>query len=115
MIDRRRLLLALSTALVAPGFARAQAPARTARVGYISSLQSDAPLPESWRKAFVDRLRELGWIENQNLIIERRYAELRKETARAVVSELIRVPVDVLVVSCTLTSFAAKELHSTGP
>ncbi|HKQ64754.1 MAG TPA: ABC transporter substrate-binding protein, partial [Methylomirabilota bacterium] len=86
-----------------------------ARVGYISSLQSDAPLPESWRKAFVDRLRELGWIENQNLVIERRYAELRKETARAVVTELIRVPVDVLVVSSTLTALAAKEVTSTVP
>ena len=115
MIDRRTLLLALGAALVAPSMARAQAPARTARVGYISSLQSDAPLPESWRKAFVDRLRELGWIENKNLIIERRYAELRKETARAVVAELIRVPVDVLVVSSTLTALAAKEVTSTVP
>ena len=116
MTDRRTVLMGLSlTALVAPSMARAQAPARTARVGYISSLQSDAPLPESWRKAFVDRLRELGWIENQNLIIERRYAELRKETARAVVAELIRVPVDVLVVSSTLTALAAKEVTSTVP
>jgi putative tryptophan/tyrosine transport system substrate-binding protein len=116
MTDRRTVLIGLSlTALVAPSMARAQAPARTARVGYISSLQSDAPLPESWRKAFVDRLRELGWIENQNLVIERRYAELRKETARAVIAELIRVPVDVLVVSSTLTALAAKEVTSTVP
>ena len=116
MTDRRTFLVALSlTALVAPSMARAQVPARTARVGYISSLQSDAPLPESWRKAFVDRLRELGWIENQNLVIERRYAELRKETARAVVEELIQLPVDVLVVSSTLTALAAKEATATVP
>src|SRR5262245_36248076 len=115
MIDRRTLLLLLGTALAAPGLAHAQAPARTARVGYISSLHSDAPLPESWRKAFVDRLRELGWIENQNLVIELRYAELRKEMARAVIAELIRLPVDVLVVSSTLVALAAKEVTSTVP
>src|SRR5437870_1245480 len=101
--------------LVAPSGALAQQAGRVARVGYISNVPGDSPLVELWRKAFVDGLREHGWIENQNVVIERRYAELRKESALAVIEELIRLPVDVVVVSSTLTALVGRQATSTVP
>ena len=115
-IDRRTFLIGVGlTALAAPTVACAQPAGRVARVGYISSVPGSSPLPELWRKAFVDGLREHGWVETQNLVIERRYAELRTEAALAVVEELVRLHVDVLVVSSTLTALAAKQATSVVP
>ena len=113
-INRRSFLIGLGlSGLVAPSGALAQPAGRVARVGYISNVPGDSPLVELWRKAFVDGLREHGWIENQNVVIERRYAELRKEASLAVIEELIRLPVDVLVVSSTLTALVARQATST--
>jgi ABC-type uncharacterized transport system substrate-binding protein len=115
-IDRRTFLMSVGlTALAAPTVVLAQPAGRVARVGYISNVPGSSPLPELWRKAFVDGLREHGWVENQNLVIERRYAELRREASLAVVEELVRLPVDVLVVSSTLTALAAKQATSVVP
>jgi len=115
-INRRSFLIGLGlSGLVAPSGALAQPAGRVARVGYISNVPGDSPLVELWRKAFVDGLREHGWIENQNVVIERRYAELRKEASLAVIEELIRLPVDVLVVSSTLTALVARQATSTVP
>jgi len=115
-INRRALLIGLGlTGLVVPSVAVAQPLGRVARVGYISNVPGSSPLVDLWRKAFVDGLRERGWIENQNVVIERRYAELHRESSLAVVEELIRLPVDVLVISSTLTALAAKQATSTVP
>ena len=115
-IDRRTFLMSVGlTALAAPTVVLAQPAGRVARVGYISNVPGSSPLPELWRKAFVDGLREHGWVENQNLVIERRYAELRKEASLAVVEELVRLPIDVLVISSTLTALAAKQATSVVP
>ena len=115
-INRRSFLIGLGlSGLVAPSGALAQPAGRVARVGYISNVPGDSALVELWRKAFVDGLREHGWIENQNVVIERRYAELRKEASLAVIEELIRLPVDVLVVSSTLTALVARQATSTVP
>ena len=115
-VGRRSFLIALgSSAFFTPIAVRAQPATKIARVGYISNLPRESPLGELWRKAFVDGLRAQGWVENQNLVIERRYAEGRKEAAQAVVEELIRLPVDVIVVSSTLTALAAKQATSTVP
>jgi len=115
MIARRAFLSLGLAGLVGPCVARAQPASRVARVGYISNVPGSSLLAEPWRKAFVDGLREHGWIENQNIVIERRYAELRKESSLAVVEELIRLPVDVLVVSSTLTALVAKQATATVP
>jgi putative tryptophan/tyrosine transport system substrate-binding protein len=115
-INRRALLIGLGlTGLVVPSFAVTQPLGRVARVGHISNVPGSSPLVDLWRKAFVDGLRERGWIENQNVVIERRYAELHRESSLAVVEELIRLPVDVLVISSTLTALAAKQATSTVP
>jgi ABC-type uncharacterized transport system substrate-binding protein len=54
-------------------------------------------------------------VEHQNIVIERRYTESRKEAALAVAEELVRLRVDVIVVASTLTALAAKQATTTVP
>jgi putative tryptophan/tyrosine transport system substrate-binding protein len=116
LIHRRAFLLGLGLAGSAiPSTIGAQSAAKTARVGYISNFPGGSPLADMWRQAFVDGLREHGWTENQNLVLERRYAEPRRETSQAAVEELIRAGVDVIVVSSTATALAAKQTASRVP
>ena len=60
-------------------------------------------------------LAELGWVEGQNLLIENRYAEGRPARHPALIAELIRLKVDVLVVRGTASAVAAKQATSTIP
>jgi len=114
-INRRSFLIGLGlSGLVAPSGALAQPAGRVARVGYISNVPGDSPLVELWRKAFVDGLREHGWIENQNVVIERRYAELRKEASLAViglVASLARPGGNVTGLSFVGTELAGKQVE----
>ncbi len=68
MIPRRAFLIGLGVTGFAPLLARAQPPGKLARVGYISTLPEGFLLADAWRKAFVDGLREHGWVENQNVV-----------------------------------------------
>jgi phosphohistidine phosphatase SixA len=77
---------------------RAQAPVRSARIGY---LALSAPTPEaaiSWQ-AFVRRLGELGWVEGRNLGLVRRDAGGQAERLGERAAELVRLTVDVIVAS----------------
>ena len=112
--SRRRLAaLGLSIAvLVAPVVAPAQ-PARTPRIGYLgngSPATSAAP-----REAFVQGLRERGWIEGQTVLIEYRWAEGHPERLRALAAELVHVPVDVVVLSGPAAIRAARDVSPTIP
>lgn len=86
------LILALSLTL-APLAAEAQQGGTIRRIGYISSAPS-TPLTHSWWQALVTGLREHGWVEGENIVIERRYADQRKDAAFAVAQELVRARVD---------------------
>jgi putative ABC transport system substrate-binding protein len=100
--------------ILSPLASESQPAGKVARVGYISSAPS-APVTDSWWNAFVTALREHGWTEHQNLVIERRYAALRREAALAVAEELVRLKVDVIVVSSTLTALATRQVTTTVP
>ena len=116
MIDRRTFVIGLGlTGLAVHSTLEAQPPGKLARIGYISSFPGGSPLADMWRQAFVDGLREHGWTENHNVVIERRYAEPRKEKSRVAVEELIRLGVDVIVVSSTAAALAAKEATTRVP
>jgi hypothetical protein len=60
-------------------------------------------------------LRDLGWIEGQNLIVERRYAGNRTELLRPLVEELIRFKVEIIVTNGTTATLAAKNATTTIP
>src|SRR5262245_64881712 len=94
-IRRRELLAALSGAAVAwPLSLRAQQPAKLPTIGYLGA----ATLPtESQRMAaFVQRLRELGWIEGRTVVIDYRWAEGRSERTAEIAAEFVRLKVDVI-------------------
>src|SRR5262249_27810768 len=83
--------------LLAPRASDGQAPTKVHRIGYLSY---GSPLPEfaSHEEAFRQGLRELGYVEGQNLVIEYRYAEGRAERLGDLAAELVRLQVEVIVV-----------------
>jgi putative ABC transport system substrate-binding protein len=90
------VILALGI-LVAPRASEAQGPAKVRRIGVLMS--ASAPDPERLRnlEAFRHSLRDLGWVEGQNLAMEIRWAEGGPERLPDLAAELVRLPVDVLV------------------
>jgi putative tryptophan/tyrosine transport system substrate-binding protein len=108
-IVRRQFLIAGSALLAAP-FATAQRAGKIYRIGFVSV---SPPGPRS--VAFLQGLRELGYVEGQNVNIEMRFAEERPERLPALVEELIRLKIDVLVVGTTIGARAAKMATSTIP
>jgi putative ABC transport system substrate-binding protein len=98
-MNKRKLgSLALSVMLIALGFsAEAQQPKKVSRIGYLASLDpaTDATRAEGIRLA----LRELGYIEGQNIAIDYRYSEGKTDRAPELAAELVRLKVDILVVA----------------
>ncbi len=95
-MDRRRFLLAsLAGALVPTLTAEAQQATKVARVGYLSA--SAPEWDKTWLAAFRQGMRDLGYVERQNLVIEERYAEDRAERLPALAAELDALKIDVLV------------------
>jgi putative tryptophan/tyrosine transport system substrate-binding protein len=85
----------------------AQQVDRVRRVGF---LGANSPLLQSqWTTAFVERLRELGWTEGRNLVVEYRWAEGRFTRSPELVAELVRLNVDVIVTHATANVVAAKQ------
>jgi putative tryptophan/tyrosine transport system substrate-binding protein len=109
-VDRRTWLLG-SLGLLAPPLAAGAQPGKMARVGF---LVSQTVTPESLED-FGKGLRELGWIEGQNLALEVRSPEGDPERLPALAAELVRLPVDVLVATATPASLAAKHATTTVP
>ena len=99
--------------LAGPLAAEAQAPAKIPRIGFLSaSLSSD---PGGRIEAFRQGLRELGYVEGQNIAIEYRFAEGRSERLPALAAELVRLKVDVIVTGSPPAPEAAKQATSTIP
>jgi putative ABC transport system substrate-binding protein len=96
-MNRKITVLTVCTMLFALGFpAQAQQPAKVPRIGYLSALD---PASESTRsEAFRQALRELGYIEGQNIAIEYRYMEGKRDRFPELATELVRLKVDVIVV-----------------
>jgi putative ABC transport system substrate-binding protein len=98
VVDRRAFVVGGVAALAAPLAAEAQQAARIPRVGVVA----DPPYTPNLRlEAFRQGLRELGYVEGQNVLLEIRQWDGVSGHSRALVAELIRIPVDVLVVGST--------------
>jgi putative tryptophan/tyrosine transport system substrate-binding protein len=96
--------MVLGGALAWPRFALAQQPDRTYRVGWLSS---STPRTESYYVAFEQRLRELGFAEGRNLVIEFRFAEGRLDRLPELAADLARQKCDVLLAPGSEASLAA--------
>jgi ABC-type uncharacterized transport system substrate-binding protein len=107
--------------LAAPRWSRAQSARKTApRIGFVFSNTPQAdlegPRPASpYLRAFLEQLRELGWVEGQNIAIEYRYAEGQGDRLPGLAEELVRLKVDVIVASPTLSVIAARNATRTIP
>jgi putative ABC transport system substrate-binding protein len=101
------------TAVAWPLAARAQQPAKLPTIGFLG--QSTRSAASEWVAAFVQRLRELGWIENRTVAIDYRWAEGREERFAEVADEFVRLKVDVIVTSGTPAVLASKHATSVIP
>jgi putative ABC transport system substrate-binding protein len=110
-MKRRVLLLACAAMLVSP-VVRGQQTAKVARVGFLAMGDRN-----DWRlRAFTEGLREFGYIEGQNVVIEARFAELgRYEQFDAHAADLVRRKVDVIAASLNPEIAAARRASSTIP
>ena len=112
---RRRefvILLGGGAAGAWPLAAWAQQPGKLPTIGFLAAN----PSIESQRvAAFVQRLRELGWIDGRNLVIEYRWAEGRNERYAENAGELVRLKVDVIVTIATPPTVAAKQATAVIP
>jgi ABC-type uncharacterized transport system substrate-binding protein len=113
-IGRRKFLASLGGAAAAwPLAARGQQPAKLPSVGYLGSA---TPATQGqWAAAFVQRLRELGWIEGRTIAVEYRWAEGRDQRAAEIAAEFVQRKVDVIVTSGTSMVLAAKQATSVIP
>ena len=91
---RREFIALLGGAASWPLAAGAQQPAKLPTVGF---LGSDASGWSPWTAAFVQRLRELGWIEGRTIAIEYRWSEGRPDRHAEIATEFVRLKVDVIV------------------
>jgi putative ABC transport system substrate-binding protein len=113
-VKRREFITLLGGAAAAwPLAARAQQADKLPTVGFMGSTTLSTLGPRV--AAFVQRLRELGWIENRTVAIEYRWAEGRSERYRELVSELVQRKVDVIVTMGTPNVIAAKQATAVIP
>ena len=99
--------------LATPGVGAAQQPPRVARIGYLSPLSASADAGQG--KAFREGLRDLGYVEGQNAVIEARYASGRFERLSELAAELVRLKVDVIVAAPTPAVRAVQDATRTIP
>jgi putative ABC transport system substrate-binding protein len=111
MWRRRDFITLLGGAAAAwPLAARAQQAGKLPTIGF---LVAGTPTSHGqWVAAFVQRLRELGWIEGRTTTIEYRWAEGRNERFAEIATELVQRQVDVIVTSATAAIVAAKQATS---
>src|SRR5262250_3253886 len=114
-MQRRTFITLLGGAAAAwPLAARAQQQA--GKLPTIGLLGANTPSAASqWVAAFVQRLRELDWIEGRTVAIEYRWAEGRSERFAEIAAEFVRLKVDVIVTSGTPQVLAAKQATSVIP
>ena len=97
---------------LAPLALEAQQTAKIARIGYLAIDQAASP---HLREAFLQELRDLGYVEGRNLVIEYRSAEGKSEQLPALAAELVALKVDVIVAPSTAAALAAKQATRTLP
>jgi putative ABC transport system substrate-binding protein len=110
------LAVALAVSLIlAPLAAEGQEPGKVYRIGVVWNAAPNTPVSQRNYQAFDQGLRERGWVEGQNTIIERRYAEGRAERLPDLATELVRLKVDVIVINGAPAALAAKQATATIP
>lgn len=101
----RSAIFAIAIVILAiPAGVDAQQAGRLYRIGYLSPDSG----PSAHSEAFAHGLRDLGWVEGQNVAIEYRWADQKRDLLPGLARELVRRPVDVILASTTQAALAAK-------
>ena len=108
-MKRREFIAATAALLVSPRPLRAEGPPR--RVGYLDPVFKNLPLFKVWQ----DSLRDHGWIEGKNLIVDYRSAEGHAERVAPLANELVALKPDVLVGPSPLEALALKSATASIP
>jgi len=112
-MQRREFLTLLGGATVARPFAGHAQFRKLPTIGFLGATSAAAA--RDWSASFVQRLRELGWIEGQTVTIEYRWAEGREARFGEIATEFVRLRVDVIVTYGTPTAAAAKKVTTAVP
>ena len=110
---RREFFTLVSGAAAWPLAVHAQQAAKVPVIGFLGAGTSSSG--NQWSAAFVQRLRELGWIEGQTVAIEYRWADGRNDRVAEIASELVRLKVDVIITYANTTAAATKRTVTTIP
>ena len=108
-MERRTFMALVSGSLLAAPLAAEAQKGKVWRIGVISVTR------RAGEEAFFERLRDLGYVEGQNLVTERRYSEGRAERFPEFAAELVRLKVHIIIVSTTPAALAIKSATKTIP
>ena len=117
-MKRRKCLLRTTFALAllaVPFMAGAQQLGKIPTIGYLSQQTAPAGSPYRLLEAFLEGLRELGYVEGKNIAIERRYTEGNNERLPEFVAELVRIKVDIIIAETGMATLQAKKATQTIP
>lgn len=112
-IGWREFVAGVGAAAAWPAIASGQQPGKLPTIGYCGT--SSASFMSHWTASFVQRLRELGWIEGRTVRIEYQWAEGRSDRFSEIALEFVRQKVDVIVMNGNASVVAAKEATSAIP
>jgi putative ABC transport system substrate-binding protein len=110
---RREFVTLIGVAVIWSPIASAQQSTKQRIIGYISPNTASAQ--SQWTAAFVQRLRELGWIEGSTVAIKYRWADGNVDKMQEFAAELVREKVDVIVTAATPAAMAAKNATAVIP
>src|SRR5436305_1469047 len=111
-MNRRETIVALAALGAASLTAEAQQQAKITRIGYLATNRAASP---HLYDAFLQGMRDLGYVEGRNVVIEYRDAEGKDERFAALAVELVALKVDVILATSTAATLAAKQATETLP
>src|SRR5215510_3420584 len=106
---RREFITLLGGAAAWPVAARGQQAGKLPTIGFLGANTASASVQRQWTDAFVQRLRELGWVESRDVAILYRWGDGRSERSAEILAEFVRLNVDVIVTHSTPLVLAAKQ------
>ncbi len=109
MMKRKTFMTGLTVALFAPSGLPAQTPGKVLRIGLLTPTDGTEPVDLLRWETLRAGLRDLGWVEGKNLIIEVRHAGVNPQRQRELAAELNALPVALIVTSGTITIRAARD------
>ena len=113
-MDRRTFMSGMTLGLIAaPLAAEAQPTGKVPRIGWLGGPTRESA--QAFVQPFEQGLKDLGWVEGQNIVIEWRFAGGRAERLPDLAAELVRLRVDLIVTPSTPTALAAKNATRTIP